>query len=45
MEEFIMIVGTRGSKLAIAQTNSICEAITKITGEDVDRNIIKTKDK
>ena len=38
-----MIVGTRGSKLAIAQTNSICEAITKITGEDVDRNIIKTK--
>ncbi len=38
-----MIVGTRGSKLALAQTNQVCAALSKITGESIDVEIIKTK--
>ena len=38
-----MIVGTRGSKLALAQTNQVCADLSKITGESIDVEIIKTK--
>lgn len=38
-----MIVGTRGSNLAIAQTNDICNLLSKITNEKIDKTIIKTK--
>jgi hydroxymethylbilane synthase len=36
-------VGTRGSQLALAQTNQVCKDLTAITNEDIDVNIIKTK--
>ena len=38
-----MIVGTRGSKLALVQTDYIRTCLYKITGEEVEKNIIKTK--
>ena len=38
-----MIVGTRGSKLALAQTNQVCQDLTRLTGEAIDVEIIKTK--
>ena len=38
-----MIVGTRGSKLALAQTTQVCEDLSKITGESIDVEVIKTK--
>ena len=38
-----MNVGTRGSKLALAQTNQVCADLSKITGESIDVEIIKTK--
>ncbi len=38
-----MIVGTRGSKLALVQTKQVCADLSKITGESIDIDIIKTK--
>jgi len=38
-----MIVGTRGSQLALAQTNQVCSDLSKIIGESVDVEVIKTK--
>lgn len=38
-----MIVGTRGSQLALAQTNQVCADLSKITKEAIDVEIIKTK--
>ena len=38
-----MIVGTRGSQLALAQTKQVCQDLYKITGEAIDTEIIKTK--
>ncbi len=38
-----MIVGTRGSKLALVQTDYIRKCLYNITGEDIEKNIIKTK--
>ena len=38
-----MIVGTRGSQLALVQTTQVCQALTRITGEKIDTEIIKTK--
>ena len=38
-----MIVGTRGSKLALVQTDYIRTCLYNITGEEVEKNIIKTK--
>lgn len=38
-----MNVGTRGSQLALAQTNQVCKDLTSITNENIDVNIIKTK--
>ena len=38
-----MIVGTRGSQLALAQTNQVCSDLSKIIGESIDVEIIKTK--
>ena len=38
-----MIVGTRGSKLALAQTNQVSKALSQISGEEVETEIIKTK--
>ncbi|MDO5848269.1 MAG: hydroxymethylbilane synthase [Methanobrevibacter sp.] len=38
-----MIVGTRGSQLALAQTNQVCAALSKITKEKPQIEIIKTK--
>ena len=38
-----MIVGTRGSKLALVQTDYIRQCLYNITGEEVEKNIIKTK--
>lgn len=38
-----MIVGTRGSKLALVQTDYIRKCLYAITGEEVEKNIIKTK--
>lgn len=38
-----MIVGTRGSQLALAQTNQVCADLSKITGEAIETEIIKTK--
>ncbi|WP_432645262.1 hydroxymethylbilane synthase [Methanobrevibacter sp.] len=38
-----MIVGTRGSQLALAQTKQVCAWLEKITGEAIDLEIIKTK--
>lgn len=38
-----MIVGTRGSQLALVQTKQVCAALSKLTGEEIDLEIIKTK--
>ena len=38
-----MIVGTRGSQLALAQTNQVCVDLSKLTKEAIDVEIIKTK--
>jgi len=38
-----MIVGTRGSQLALAQTKQVCQDLYRITGETIDTEIIKTK--
>ena len=38
-----MIVGTRGSQLALAQTTQVCNDLSRITGEKIDVEIIKTK--
>ena len=38
-----MIVGTRGSQLALAQTNQVCADLSKLTKEAIDDEIIKTK--
>ena len=38
-----MIVGTRGSQLALAQTKQVCSDLSRITGIDIDIEIIKTK--
>ena len=38
-----MIVGTRGSQLALAQTKQVCSELSKITKKAIDINIIKTK--
>ncbi len=38
-----MIVGTRGSQLALAQTNQVCADLSKLTNEAIDVEIIKTK--
>ena len=38
-----MIVGTRGSQLALTQTKQVCAALEKITGKPIDLEIIKTK--
>ena len=38
-----MIVGTRGSQLALAQTNQVCADLSKLTKEAIDIEIIKTK--
>ena len=38
-----MIVGTRGSQLALAQTKQVCANLSKITKEPIDIEIIKTK--
>lgn len=38
-----MIVGTRGSKLALAQTEYVCACLSKITKEDIKTEVIKTK--
>ena len=39
----MMIVGTRGSQLALVQTKQVCAALSKLTGEEIDLEIIKTK--
>ena len=38
-----MIVGTRGSQLALAQTRQVCADLSRITGADIDVEVIKTK--
>ena len=38
-----MIVGTRGSQLALVQTKQVCKDLSKITDEEIDLEIIKTK--
>ena len=38
-----MIVGTRGSQLALAQTKQVCSDLSKITNENIDLEVIKTK--
>lgn len=38
-----MKVGTRGSQLALAQTKQVCNDLSKITGEKVQIEVIKTK--
>ena len=38
-----MNVGTRGSQLALVQTNQVCRDLMSITKEKIDVNIIKTK--
>ena len=38
-----MNVETRGSQLALAQTNQVCKDLASITHENIDVNIIKTK--
>ncbi len=38
-----MIVGTRGSQLALVQTKQVCAWLEKITGKAIDLEIIKTK--
>ena len=41
--EINLIVGTRGSQLALAQTKQVCQDLSRITGEKIDLEIIKTK--
>jgi hydroxymethylbilane synthase len=38
-----MIVGTRGSQLALVQTKQVCSDLSRITGEEIETEIIKTK--
>ena len=38
-----MIVGTRGSQLALVQTTQVCKDLEKITGSKIDTKVIKTK--
>ncbi len=38
-----MIVGTRGSQLALAQTKQVCDELSKITKEKPQIEVIKTK--
>ena len=38
-----MIVGTRGSQLALVQTRQVCADLSKLTKEAIDIEIIKTK--
>lgn len=38
-----MIVGTRGSRLALVQTNQVIEMLSRVCSEDIDKKIIKTK--
>lgn len=38
-----MKVGTRGSQLALAQTRQVCNDLSKITGEEIQIEVIKTK--
>ncbi|MDR2873380.1 MAG: hydroxymethylbilane synthase [Methanobrevibacter sp.] len=38
-----MIIGTRGSELAIVQSNHVKNALSKISKEDIDLKIVKTK--
>lgn len=38
-----MIVGTRGSQLALAQTKQVCADLSKLTKESIEVEIIKTK--
>lgn len=38
-----MIVGTRGSQLALVQTKQVCADLSRITGEVIETEIIKTK--
>ena len=38
-----MIVGTRGSQLALAQTKQVCADLSKIIKESIDIEVIKTK--
>ena len=38
-----MIIGTRGSKLALAQTEEINNSLSKISNEEIKIKIIKTK--
>ena len=38
-----MIVGTRGSQLALAQTEQVCAELTKVTKEAPKIEVIKTK--
>ena len=38
-----MIVGTRGSQLALVQTKQVCADLSRLTGEVIETEIIKTK--
>jgi hydroxymethylbilane synthase len=38
-----LIIGTRGSELAIVQSNHVKNALSKISKEDIDLKIVKTK--
>ncbi|MGL4670396.1 MAG: hydroxymethylbilane synthase [Methanobacteriaceae archaeon] len=38
-----MIVGTRGSKLALTQTNQVAKDLSNVTGTKIEKKIIKTK--
>ena len=38
-----MIVGTRGSRLALVQTDQVIGMLQEICSEDIERKIIKTK--
>ncbi len=42
-ESIHLIVGTRGSKLALAQSERVCRDLSKITGETIELKTIKTK--
>ncbi len=43
METIILIVGTRGSRLALAQSEQVCRDLTRITGQTIELKTIKTK--
>lgn len=43
MGDDLLIVGTRGSKLATVQTNYIIKELSKVTDTKIETNIIKTK--